>query len=117
MLDSIILLPNIQKQQVQTDLLEVWLSIPQNLYYLNGHFPSLPIVPGVVLLHWVVEFSRKTFNIEEPITLVKNIKFNNLVQPENQLILRIEHIAKQAMIKFSYKADQIIYSSGCVIYS
>ncbi len=117
MLDGVILLPNIEKQQIQMDLFEIWLSIPPDLYYINGHFPDLPIVPGVVLLHWVVEFSRKIFNIERPITLVKNIKFNNLVQPENKLMLRVEHIEKLATIKFLYKADQITYSSGCVIYS
>jgi 3-hydroxymyristoyl/3-hydroxydecanoyl-(acyl carrier protein) dehydratase len=112
--------PNIEdKKQLQSDLFEIWLNIPQNLYYLNGHFPDMAIVPGVVLLHWVVQFTQEIFKPEGFVCLIKTIKFTNIVRPKDVLVLRLERIIDQTetIINFSYSSDKITYSSGSLRYN
>jgi 3-hydroxymyristoyl/3-hydroxydecanoyl-(acyl carrier protein) dehydratase len=57
------------------------LQVPDDLYYLEGHFPQLPVVPGVCQLHWVVNaiaaYSGKTWHI----TAMEAVKFHRLLRP------------------------------------
>lgn len=64
--------------------------------YLQDHFPSFPILPGVMMLECLVQAARVLLEGEgaegEPYVLgeVKNMRYGNMVQPGEQLRVTVE---------------------------
>src|SRR6187431_2113923 len=65
--------------------------------YLADHFPTFPVMPGVLMLHALVESSAWLLRVSEDfrhsvITLreAKNVKYGNLVEPGKSLVLTVE---------------------------
>jgi len=59
--------------------IQVDLSIPQTHACYNAHFPGNPIVPGALLLQWIVTHANAHF--EGTIHGVKSMKFCALARP------------------------------------
>ena len=96
---------------------EIGLKIPRDLAYFEGHFAKFPIVPGVVQLHWAVVFAKDIFKVESPISKGSQIKFTNLMPPEETLVLTLEHIPEKLLITYLYNNDTKSFSSGRLTYS
>ncbi|HUX79845.1 MAG TPA: hypothetical protein VMW10_08910 [Alphaproteobacteria bacterium] len=96
---------------------EFGLRIPRELAYFDGHFPDLPIVPGIVQLHWAVEFAKEVFNISGIVREGRQIKFSNLMRPLDEPCLVLEHVSENSLIIYHYKAGEKTYASGRLIYS
>lgn len=65
--------------------------------YLADHFPSFPVLPGVMMLEALVQTAatlvRVTNNFEQSMVILheaKNVKYKSFVKPGNLLILKIE---------------------------
>ena len=57
---------------------------------LSGHFPGDPIVPGVVLLTYVVRAARQCLGEDIVITAWPQAKFTALLRPEERFFVQIE---------------------------
>ena len=64
--------------------------------YLQDHFPSFPILPGVMMLECLVQAARALLSSEDsegdlPWVLgqVKNVRYGNMVQPGEQLVVTV----------------------------
>lgn len=104
--------PEILEQQLVENTLRLQIRIPTNLSYFDGHFDGMPVVPGVVQMHWAVEYGKSLLGISGAVTLANQIKFSNLMQPQDELCLTLEYIAEKSLLVYSYKADEKLYSSG-----
>lgn len=92
------------------------LRIPENLFYFQGHFDGAPVVPGVVLTHWVVEYIEKYF--EKDVTAFKalnTLKFQIIVRPNYLLDLKLSRISDQKFA-FNYSSIHGQHSSGKVLF-
>jgi len=92
-------------------------SIPATSPYYNGHFPDLPILPGVAQVDLVVHFASEHFGISIGISKINRIKFINIIRPENPFVLfieadKIEADKKNIAFKFSSPGGETVYSSG-----
>jgi 3-hydroxyacyl-[acyl-carrier-protein] dehydratase len=77
--------------------------------YLADHFPTFPIMPGVMMLQTLVEAGswlvRVTEEFQHSVVVlreVKNIKFGNFMEPGRQLTVTVdlqEHEGSLALIK------------------
>ncbi len=108
--------PEVLNKISTPNAVEITLKIPADLAYLEGHFPDAPIVPGVVQLHWAVEFAKEVFHISGIISEGKQIKFSNLLRPEEEICLKLEHFPAKSLIAYIYKTDEKYFSSGKFIY-
>ncbi|MBU3003492.1 ApeI family dehydratase [Paraglaciecola arctica] len=92
------------------------LKIPANLYYFQGHFPSAPVLPGVVLTHWVVEYASQYFNADpSKFESFSGLKFQIIVGPEQIIKLKLSQI-NDNKYTFSYHSDHGKHASGKVMF-
>ncbi len=68
--------------------------------YLADHFPSFPVMPGVLMLHTLVESAawllRLTEDYQHSVIVlreVKNVKYGGFMEPGKSLILTVEPVA------------------------
>jgi 3-hydroxymyristoyl/3-hydroxydecanoyl-(acyl carrier protein) dehydratase len=64
--------------------------VPHELRYFAGHFPGLPILPGVVQLQWAIVFASRYLGVEGGIGRVTNLKFSRILQPGDAVTLVLE---------------------------
>lgn len=64
--------------------------VPHELACLEGHFPDLPIVPGVALLGWAERCARERLGADGEVRRVERLKFNRLVRPGETVALDLD---------------------------
>ncbi|AIK96368.1 hypothetical protein [Candidatus Odyssella acanthamoebae] len=107
-----VLLPQILEKTVSENSVQLVLRIPENLLYLDGHFPQMPILAGVVQLHWAIQFAKDKFSITDLIEDVSQIKFNSLIHPQDKVTLTLTLNPETQTLTYTYKLDEKICSSG-----
>lgn len=107
-----ITLPLIHKTSIEASRCELVIQIPQDLIYLQGHFPGVPVVPGVALLRWVEHFARAHLSITGVCKNLEVIKFKQLVRPGDTLTLTLAHQAEKNKLLFTYVSESGEHSSG-----
>ena len=103
--------PVVLASQPTTEGTELRLRIDADLATLDGHFPGLPIVPGVCLLDWVVRFSARHLALLEDGAPQFQIKFRHVLQPGREVMLSLRKLSG-GRVQFSYAAGVTIYASG-----
>lgn len=59
--------------------------------YLADHFPSFPVLPGVLMLETLVQAARLLLDQPRPMILqqVRNVRYGNMVRPGQSLIVEV----------------------------
>ena len=87
---------NINLKQDITGLIK----FPEDSYFFKGHFPELPIVPGVILIEALAQTAgivvAKTFEKEEDKSVlfmsISDAKFRKPVLPNDKIIFEVSFI-------------------------
>ena len=95
----------------------VAVDIAPELVWFEGHFPDHPILPGVVQVHWAVEYARHLFVIEQPFQKIENLKFKSVVLPEMQLEMRFNHDPDKSLVRFVFGNADAVYSEGRITFA
>ncbi|NLU51545.1 MAG: 3-hydroxyacyl-ACP dehydratase FabZ [Clostridiaceae bacterium] len=77
-------------------------NITINEPYFQGHFPERPIVPGILLIEMLAQMAALVYTATESedenaaekvgyIAKIEEVKFIDLVQPGDQLIIEVEN--------------------------
>jgi 3-hydroxymyristoyl/3-hydroxydecanoyl-(acyl carrier protein) dehydratase len=98
------------------DSVTLQLHVPQHLYYFQGHFTDAPVLPGVVLTHWVMENLNEHFSADlDKFQGFKGLKFQIIVRPNYQLKLVLNKLS-DGKFSFSYNSDHGQHASGKVLF-
>ncbi len=81
---------------------EVSIRITPDLFYLKGHFPVQPLLPGVVQLGWAYEFSKEIFGLESEFYGVPMLKFLLPILPDDDVILYLNFDITKQRIEFEF---------------
>jgi acyl-coenzyme A synthetase/AMP-(fatty) acid ligase/3-hydroxymyristoyl/3-hydroxydecanoyl-(acyl carrier protein) dehydratase len=92
------------------------LRIDPDLAWFNGHFPGLPILPGVVQIDWAAHFGRLHFGLDAPITQVSGLKFCHLIRPGDAPRLHLVWRAGKRELTFSYLLETRHCSRGVLVF-
>lgn len=109
-----LLQPEILSEKTTGPRVLVELRVPSALEHFEGHFPGLPILPGVVQLDWAIRMAIQRFGIEAPFNALENLKFQAPVKPEFLLSLKLDWDVEQGRLEFAYSDGVRKYSSGRV---
>jgi acyl-coenzyme A synthetase/AMP-(fatty) acid ligase len=96
---------------------KIELTVPRNLFWLRGHFPGYPVLPGVAQLHWAVEMARDHLGLSGSVTQIYQLKFRTVIRPEDDLTVTIRHIPEKSRIQFEYRRGDELCSTGQVGFS
>ena len=89
--------------------------IQTGLIWFRGHFPGSPVLPGVVQLHWALQFANRYFDLDQSSASQHTVKFRRIIQPEQKVTLQLEHDIRAKRLKFKFFDDRHIYSSGTFV--
>jgi hypothetical protein len=90
--------------------------VPYDLEIFDGHFPTIPILPGVMQVGWAVDLARTHLQADGCIVGVTATKFRRLVQPGMDLGLTLEHRQESAELRFEYLLGDALASIGRVLF-
>jgi 3-hydroxymyristoyl/3-hydroxydecanoyl-(acyl carrier protein) dehydratase len=110
-------LPEILGERTANGRIELELRVPPDLEYFAGHFPGLPILPGVVQIDWSVRLGCARLPVRGAFVAAEQLKFLSIVRPEAQLTLTLELNAAKTKMNFSYAGGERKYSSGTLVFA
>jgi 3-hydroxymyristoyl/3-hydroxydecanoyl-(acyl carrier protein) dehydratase len=103
----------------QTEKLHLQFSVSAALRYFEGHFPDLPLLPGVVQIGWAVELARlhlaPTQTLGEFHSLT-GVKFMRVIQPGETVLLTLSMDADERELSFEYQSGGHSCSGGRVLF-
>lgn len=108
--------PKIVGESIAPPHIEYELMVPEELYYLQGHFPDQPILPGVVQLHWAVELAKSALEINAAFKGIEALKFHRVIEPQTPLRLTLERAEASGKLHFSFQSDLGVHSQGRILF-
>ena len=92
--------------------LDCRLRVPYDMSIFRGHFPSAPIVPGVMQVGWAVELARAHGLADGVLTGIGAAKFRRLVRPGMCLVARLERGEPPRQVHFRYRQGDTVVATG-----
>lgn len=90
----------------------ITLEVPERLSYLQGHFDEFPLVPGVVMVQWAIQYAREVFGALGDFGGLERLKFQKVLLPGQRLTLSLEQ--RPDGITFIFDTKQGRHASGRV---
>jgi len=88
------------------------IEISPRLEAFCGHFPDNPILPGVVQIDWAVRFAAIHLGIKELAVRDVQVKFRNIIRPDNPISLTLQFDRSKNRLSFTYQSNNSLMSSG-----
>lgn len=89
------------------------LQVPAKLAFFDGHYPVMPILPGVAQLAFAVDAARALLGFEPVVERIEALKFKEPVRPEDRLHLTVEHA--DGVLRFRLRRDERELASGRLV--
>ena len=92
------------------------LRLPAGLLYFKGHFPSSPILPGVVQIDWAIRYGLELFPVQGSFKGMETLKFQQVLQPGEEPELHLEYKPAKNTVTFRYLSARGRHSSGVLLF-
>ena len=86
--------------------------VPENLYYLAGHFPQVPVVPGVCQLRWVIKSIETYAGSPLHITAMEAVKFHHILFPGQAFLLEMKFDRQASKWVYRLFSEEQTFASG-----
>lgn len=90
----------------------VTLDLPTSHPAFAGHFPRMPVLPGVVQTDWAIRLGNELLDTSCIAARDFQVKFRRVVQPGENLELSLYHDRKKRSLSFEYRQRGEITSTG-----
>jgi len=96
------------------------LGLSPELVYFRGHFDEIPVLPGVVQVHWVEHYARAMFGERlanrHAFSRMEVVKFQELIRPGREVSMEISLQPEHSRIVFRLYDGDIAFSSGRMVF-
>ena len=92
------------------------LRVPPTLVHFAGHFPGLPILPGVVQIDWAMRLAAEQVPGVRVLASIEQLKFKAPVPPGALLDLMLTHDVSRHRVQFTYRLRGRDCTSGVIVY-
>jgi 3-hydroxymyristoyl/3-hydroxydecanoyl-(acyl carrier protein) dehydratase len=113
---TIATLPPIRSAHRSPNRIELEIYLPADLPCFEGHFPGLPVLPGVIQIDWAIRMGREYLGCQGQFRAIDNLRFLSVVQPECAPLLVLTVNEERTRLGFSYALGARKCSSGTVIF-
>jgi acyl-coenzyme A synthetase/AMP-(fatty) acid ligase/3-hydroxymyristoyl/3-hydroxydecanoyl-(acyl carrier protein) dehydratase len=103
-------------EQIETD--GEWslrLAVTPDLAYFSGHFPTAPVLPGVVQVDWALSLGHQLLDLPPRFVGMEVLKFQQLVRPGDEVQLHLRFDRERGKLYFAYRNDTAACSSGRIV--
>jgi len=80
-----------------------------------GHFPGVPVLPGVVQLDWAARLGTEYFDTGCPVSGNFQVKFRRTIRPGTDLKLILRYDSEKRSLFFEYRSQGETASSGRMV--
>ena len=108
--------PVVLSSSVSAEKANLYLFLPHNLIYFDGHFTNAPILPGVVQIHFAIDIACRLFSLTQQFSRLEAVKFQQLIAPRELLSLELSYNAVKNKVLFQYMSRKGVHSSGRVCF-
>ncbi|RMQ97039.1 AMP-binding enzyme protein [Pseudomonas savastanoi pv. glycinea] len=91
------------------------LSVPPDLAYFSGHFPTAPVLPGVVQVNWAMALGQRLLDMPPKFAGMEVLKFQQLIRPGDQISLTLRFDAERGKLYFAFRNGDAACSSGRIL--
>lgn len=95
-------------------------TLGRQLAWFNGHFPDLPILPGVSQITMASGLAKSEFGIDAPLTAVRQLKFKAITTPgmtmQLELVRRPDGGIRFTWIRLDKDNNKTVHSEGILTY-
>ncbi|MDT8907757.1 Acyl-coenzyme A synthetase/AMP-(fatty) acid ligase [Pseudomonas sp. NFACC09-4] len=103
-------------EQIQSDgEWSLQLAVPPDLAYFSGHFPTAPVLPGVVQVDWALGLGRRLLDMPPRFVGMEVLKFQQLIRPGDEVQLHLRFDRERGKLYFAYRNDTATCSSGRIV--
>jgi 3-hydroxymyristoyl/3-hydroxydecanoyl-(acyl carrier protein) dehydratase len=86
--------------------------LSENLEVFEGHFPGIPILPGVAQIDWVMRLAARCLGLGDPVAQDFQVKFTDKIHPGMPLSLTLKIDKTRQRLSFEYRIEDRLMSSG-----
>jgi 3-hydroxymyristoyl/3-hydroxydecanoyl-(acyl carrier protein) dehydratase len=108
--------PEIISESIAPPRADLEISVPAELFYLQGHFPQRPVLPGVVQVHWAIQLGRRHLHLKPAFAAIEALKFHRIIEPQIPLKLVLEYVETTGKLHFSYASEFGMHSQGRILF-
>lgn len=109
--------PELVNQQDTDEGLRLELIVPLDLAHFSGHFPTTPILPGVVQVDWAIALGQRLMDLPPRFAGMEVLKFQQLVRPGDRITLTLRFDQERSKLYFTYRNGDAACSSGRILWS
>lgn len=107
--------PEVLSQQQAEGQWQVSLRVPLDLACFSGHFPTAPILPGVVQVDWAQRLGHALLALPPRFAGMEVLKFQQLVRPGDTLDLALRFDEPRGKLHFAFTRAGAPCSSGRIL--
>jgi len=96
---------------------ELEIVLDPKLLVFDGHFPQIPILPGVAQTDWAIRYAREVFALPARLLRLDALKFQRITHPGQTLRLRLEWDITCTTLGFSYRSSLGVHASGRAVFA
>lgn len=87
-------------------------TLPPDLVFFQGHFPTRAILPGVAQVHLAALVAEKAWRDWRPDGSVVRLKFRRVLMPGDAAVLKLRREPGASRVAFAFHYGEIVASSG-----
>lgn len=87
-----------------------------DLLVFDGHFPGVPVLPGVAQIDWSIRWAREAFALQGRFARMEAIKFQRIVTGGQRVHVTLDWSIERTTLSFAFRSEAGPHASGRIVF-